>query len=114
MKLLSLINDEHASRYHVVHFSSRSFIKDMVQGIGGEYPLYRKGVDKERFERAIVLLNRNVQQILAARNVVMDDRIPILARLKALVDGEITWLEQHSSSSYRRASAALTTSGHDA
>lgn len=50
-------------RYHIVHFSSRSFVKDKVQGIGGEYPLYRRGVERERFEKAVLYLNRNVQQV---------------------------------------------------
>ena len=81
-------------RYRIVHFSSRSFLKDRVQGVGGEFPLYRRGVDRERFETGVMYLNRNVQQLVCSRGLTgIDERIPILARLKAIVDAEIHWLE---------------------
>lgn len=50
-------------RYRIVHYSSRSYVVDDVQNSQTEYPLYRKGVDRERFERAVYYLNSNVKQV---------------------------------------------------
>ena len=33
------------------------------------YPLFRKGVEKERFDRGVYLLGRDVEQMLTARGV---------------------------------------------
>lgn len=51
-------------RYRIVPFSSRSYIKDEVNDLFGEYPLYRKGVDKDRYERAILYLRKDVEQVI--------------------------------------------------
>ena len=50
-------------RYDLVHVSSRSFVLDKVEGVSREYPLYRKYVDRERFHRGLLYLDRDVQQV---------------------------------------------------
>lgn len=50
-------------RYRVVPFSSRSYLKDEINDPHGEYPLYKKGADRERHERAILYLRKNVEQV---------------------------------------------------
>ncbi|TMW62892.1 hypothetical protein Poli38472_005510 [Pythium oligandrum] len=79
-------------RYRVMPYSSRSFIKDEINDPLGEYPLYRKGVEKERFERAIFFLKKDVEQLLFARGLDPTQGAPILGRLKALTDAESSWL----------------------
>jgi hypothetical protein len=50
-------------RYKIVPYSSRSYMKDEINDPHGEYPLYRKGVERERFERAIFFLRKDVEQV---------------------------------------------------
>lgn len=50
-------------RYRVVPYSSRSYLKDEINDPHGEYPLYKKGVDKDRHERAIHYLRKDVEQV---------------------------------------------------
>ncbi len=47
----------------------RSAVRDNVTGAGVAYPLFRKGVEKERFDRGVYLLGRDVEQMLTARGV---------------------------------------------
>ncbi|ETN21170.1 hypothetical protein PPTG_01440 [Phytophthora nicotianae INRA-310] len=49
-------------RYRVVPYSSRSFLKDEINDPQGEYPLYRRGVERERHEKAIRFLRKDVEQ----------------------------------------------------
>ncbi|KAG6623991.1 UV radiation resistance-associated protein [Phytophthora cinnamomi] len=79
-------------RYRVVPYSSRSFLKDEINDPQGEYPLYKKGAEKERHEKAIRFLRRNVQQLLFARSLDPTQDSPILAQLKSLADTESAWL----------------------
>ncbi|KAL4105740.1 hypothetical protein PRIC1_003799 [Phytophthora ramorum] len=79
-------------RYRVVPYSSRSFLKDEINDAQGEYPLYKKGVEKDRHEKAIRFLRKNVEQLLFARSLDPTQEAPILARLKALTDAESAWL----------------------
>lgn len=79
-------------RYRLVPFSSRSFLKDEVNDPNGEYPLYKKGVDKERYEKAMLFLKRDIDQLIFARGLDAVQSGPILGRLKALADAEISWL----------------------
>ncbi|KAF1773824.1 hypothetical protein GQ600_2161 [Phytophthora cactorum] len=79
-------------RYRVVPYSSRSFLKDEINDPQGEYPLYRKGVERERHEKAIRFLRKNVEQLLFARSLDPTLEAPILARLKELTDAESAWL----------------------
>ncbi|GLD95362.1 hypothetical protein PINS_up004006 [Pythium insidiosum] len=81
-------------RYKVMPYSSRSFMKDEINDPHGEYPLYRKGVEKERFERAIHFLRRNVEQLLFARGLDPTKDATILDKLKNLMDAEALWLNK--------------------
>ncbi|KAG7393044.1 hypothetical protein PHYBOEH_006206 [Phytophthora boehmeriae] len=79
-------------RYRVMPYSSRSFLKDEINDPQGEYPLYKKGVEKERHEKAIRFLRKDVEQLLFSRSLDPTQEAPILARLKALTDAENAWL----------------------
>ncbi|CAN0188989.1 unnamed protein product [Ectocarpus sp. 13 AM-2016] len=56
-------------RYQVIYNASRSAVRDNVTGVGVAYPLFRRGVEKERFDRGVYLLGRDVEQMLTARGV---------------------------------------------
>ncbi|CAI5702730.1 hypothetical protein KXD40_003097 [Peronospora effusa] len=79
-------------RYRVVPYSSRSFLKDEINDPQGEYPLYKRGVEKDRHEKAIRFLRKDVEQLLFARSLDPTLEAPILARLKELTDAESAWL----------------------
>ncbi|KAF1334454.1 Uv radiation resistance-associated protein, partial [Globisporangium splendens] len=79
-------------RYRVMPYSSRSYLKDEINDPHGEYPLYKKGSDRERYEKAIYFLRKNVEQLLFSRGLDPTVGSPILARLKALTDSEAAWL----------------------
>ncbi|RLN51074.1 hypothetical protein BBJ28_00000751 [Nothophytophthora sp. Chile5] len=79
-------------RYRVVPYSSRSFLKDEINDPQGEYPLYKKGVEKDRHEKAIRFLRKDVEQLLFSRSLDPTKEAPILARLKELTDAESSWL----------------------
>nr|CCA15402.1 conserved hypothetical protein [Albugo laibachii Nc14] len=78
-------------RYRIVPFSSRSYIKDEVNDLFGEYPLYRKGVDKDRYERAILYLRKDVEQIISSRGLKITQQGVVFAQLKDLIDAELSW-----------------------
>lgn len=50
-------------RYRVFVACSRSSIQDETRDPSLEFPLYRKGVEKDRYERAIQYLGMNVEQV---------------------------------------------------
>jgi hypothetical protein len=50
-------------RYRVVPYSSRSFLKDEINDPQGEYPLFKKGVEKDRHEKAIRFLRKDIEQV---------------------------------------------------
>ncbi|RHY28578.1 hypothetical protein DYB32_005864 [Aphanomyces invadans] len=52
-------------RYAIVHLSSRSYMRDDVNDPTGEYPLYKRGVDKDRFDKAFLFLRKDVEQVRA-------------------------------------------------
>lgn len=54
-------------RYSLVPKCSRSVINN-VQSTKGQYPLYSRGVDSSRFQYAVFLLNKNVEQLLDSRD----------------------------------------------
>lgn len=47
----------------------RSAVRDNVTGAGVAYPLFRRGVEKERFDKGVELFGRDVEQLLTARGV---------------------------------------------
>ncbi|RLN47937.1 hypothetical protein BBJ29_006785 [Phytophthora kernoviae] len=96
-------------RYRVMPYSSRSFLKDEINDPQGEYPLYKKGVEKERHEKAIRFLRKDVEQLLFSRSLDPTQEAPILARLKALTDAENAWL----ASDRNLSSSAMNNNGTD-
>ncbi|CAN0448765.1 unnamed protein product, partial [Hapterophycus canaliculatus] len=50
-------------------YLGRSAVRDNVTGAGVAYPLFRRGVEKERFDRGVYLLGRDVEQMLMARGL---------------------------------------------
>ena len=79
-------------RYQLIFSASRSLVRDRVfssGASGGTYPLFRKGVDRERFERAVRLLEADVEQLLVARDAEFDPRAPVLANLRSLFTHEL-------------------------
>jgi len=56
-------------RYQPLFMGSRSFLRDPVVGNGSTLPLFRRNVDKERFDRAVVWLKRDIEQLLVTRGV---------------------------------------------
>lgn len=55
-------------RYALECRSSRSLIQDATVAYA-VFPLYKRGVERERFEWAVYLLKKNIQQLLCARGV---------------------------------------------
>jgi hypothetical protein len=47
-------------------------------------PLYRRGVERERFERAVILLARNVSQLVQSRGLFYDPGKEMLENLKQI------------------------------
>ncbi|CAM9136904.1 unnamed protein product [Discosporangium mesarthrocarpum] len=56
-------------RYQLIYNASRSAVRDNIIGAGVAYPLFRRGVEKERFDRGVHLLGKDVEQLLGARGV---------------------------------------------
>lgn len=50
-------------RYRVVPYSSRSYLKDEINDPLGEYPLYKKGAERDRHEKAVHFLKKDVEQV---------------------------------------------------
>lgn len=81
-------------RYPLVFQASRSMIRDPVAGntpssasaAGGGVvlPLYRRNVDRERFDRALVWLQRDIEQLLVSRGFLYDLKKDILGNLHQL------------------------------
>ena len=54
----------------MIPMCSRSVIRDDIsQSISPKFPLYSKGVDRTRFEYAVFLLNKNLEQLMNSRNL---------------------------------------------
>ncbi len=79
-------------RYQLVFQASRSMIRDPVTGGASSssangglvLPLYRKNVDRDRFERALVWLQRDIEQLLSSRGVAYDLKKDMLCNLHQL------------------------------
>ncbi|KDO27485.1 hypothetical protein SPRG_07074 [Saprolegnia parasitica CBS 223.65] len=84
-------------RYTIVHCSSRSFMRDDVNDPYIEYPLFKRGVEKDRFEKACVFLKKDVEQLMQARGLDIVVNSQLLIRLKSIVDAEVAWLQANSS-----------------
>ena len=54
-------------------------------GFDDRFPLYATGVERYRFEYAVFLLNKDIEQIMQAQNVVLLDLRQTLPNLKNLL-----------------------------
>ena len=85
-------------RYQLVYQASRSMIRDPVSAgnnainnnstntvtNGLVLPLYRKNVEKDRFDRGLVWLQRDIEQILATKGLVYDFKREMLYNVHQL------------------------------
>ncbi|PPQ98918.1 hypothetical protein CVT24_003549 [Panaeolus cyanescens] len=73
--------------YPVTCIGSRSVIKDGISAMVGPriFPLYSKGVDTYRFEYAVFLLNKNIEMLMADRDLRALDLRHTLPNLKNLL-----------------------------
>jgi hypothetical protein len=74
-------------RYPVKPMGSRSFVRDDISVIQGArtFPLWMKGTIYYRFEYAVFLINKNVQQLMSHVGLHCADIRHTLANLKSLV-----------------------------
>ncbi len=68
---------------------SRSFIRDPVTSNGTTLPLFRRNVEKDRFDRAVQWLRRAVEQLLMARGVPYEPTQNLLLNVHALFQCEM-------------------------
>ncbi|KAF5377306.1 hypothetical protein D9615_006385 [Tricholomella constricta] len=86
--------------YPVTCIGSRSLIKDNISAMVGPrmFPLYSKGVDTYRFEYGVFLLNKDIELLMADRDLRALDMRHTLPNLKnlllTLTDGEGARLRQ--------------------
>lgn len=66
---------------------SRSLILDQISQIKGpkHFPLYAKGVDRYRFEYAVFLLNKDIEQLMLENGISVLDLRQTLPNLKLLL-----------------------------
>ncbi|CAM9415565.1 unnamed protein product [Phaeothamnion confervicola] len=75
-------------RYQVIYNASRSAVRDNVTGGSTAYPLFKRGVERERFDRAVYLLARDVEQLAAARGVAVKPGQHMLSSLRRLIKAQ--------------------------
>ncbi|THH30193.1 hypothetical protein EUX98_g4023 [Antrodiella citrinella] len=73
--------------YPITYVGSRSLIKDGISAMVGPrmFPLFSKGVDTYRFEYAVFLLNKNIELLMADRDLRALDMRHTLPNLKNLL-----------------------------
>eukprot|EP01036_Dinobryon_divergens_P031815 gene31815-41291_t len=73
-------------RYQIIFLGSKSFIRDpaLANGANSTFPLNRRNVEKERFERALVWLRKDVEQLLQSRGIPFEPSVDPLANLQQL------------------------------
>ncbi|EJD04359.1 uncharacterized protein FOMMEDRAFT_19606 [Fomitiporia mediterranea MF3/22] len=73
--------------YPITYIGSRSLVKDPISAMMGPrmFPLYSKGVDTYRFEYAVFLLNKDIELLMADRNLHALDLRHTLPNLKNLL-----------------------------
>jgi len=76
-------------RYQLLFMGSRSFIRDPVAGGGSTLPLFRRNVEKDRFDRAVLWLKRNVEQLLVNRGIAYEPTYHILRNVHSLFQCEM-------------------------
>lgn len=86
--------------YPITCISSRSLIRDDISAMVGPrmFPLYAKGVEVYRFEYGVFLLNKDIELLMADRDLRALDMRHTLPNLKnlllTLTDGEIAFLRR--------------------
>ena len=85
-------------RYAIFHNASRSCLHDCsgAAGTAGatvEYPLYKRGVEREKFQQALYLLKKDIEQLMYARGTSPAKGSHLLANLKALLTHETSSTE---------------------
>mmetsp|Transcript_17075 Transcript_17075/g.28515 ORF Transcript_17075/g.28515 Transcript_17075/m.28515 type:complete len:512 (-) Transcript_17075:159-1694(-) len=76
-------------RYDVIYSSSRSMIRDAVLGRGSTLPLFKRGVERERFDRALIWLQKNIEQLMDSMGYKYSRKFSMLYNLSHLFDCEI-------------------------
>lgn len=76
-------------RYEVIYSSSRSMIRDAVLGRGSTLPLFKRGVERERFDRALIWLQKNIEQLMDRMGYKYSRKNSMLFNMKHLFDCEI-------------------------
>jgi hypothetical protein len=54
-------------------------------GTSTEYPLYKRGVEREKFEKAVRFLKKDIEQLMHARGVDVVKGTHMLGNLKKLL-----------------------------
>eukprot|EP01104_Vermistella_antarctica_P018357 TRINITY_DN6764_c0_g1_i1.p1 TRINITY_DN6764_c0_g1~~TRINITY_DN6764_c0_g1_i1.p1 ORF type:complete len:1266 (+),score=221.68 TRINITY_DN6764_c0_g1_i1:174-3971(+) len=73
-------------RYPMIAMGSRSFIRDEIsQATHPIFPLYSRGVERPRFEYAVYILNKNLQQLVNSQGLDVHRLRTTLPNLFALV-----------------------------
>ncbi|CAG8528932.1 4624_t:CDS:2 [Diversispora eburnea] len=74
-------------KFPMTPMSSRSLIHDPISplSIPRQFPLYSKGVDRFRFEWAVFLLNKNIEQLMNSQGLVVADLRHTLPNLKYFI-----------------------------
>jgi hypothetical protein len=70
--------------YPIRCMGSRSLVQDPISQMKGPkiFPLYSRGVDRYRFEYAVFLLNKDIEQIMLEHDIVVLDLTQTLPNLK--------------------------------
>jgi hypothetical protein len=76
-------------RYQLLFMGSRSFIRDPVVGNGTTLPLFRRNVEKDRYDRAVSWLKRAAEQLLQHRGVGYEYNQSLLCNIQALFQCEM-------------------------
>lgn len=64
-------------------------IRDPVVGRGGALPLYKRGVERDRFDRALQWLQKDIEQLMMIRSgAPYDKKKSMLANLKQIFSCE--------------------------
>lgn len=73
--------------YPVTCAGSRSVVRDNISIISGprSFPLYSRGVDKFRYEYGVFLLNKNIESMMIASDIRIEDSRHTLPNLKTLL-----------------------------
>jgi len=75
-------------RYPMIPMCSRSVIRDDIsQQVSPKFPLYSRGVDRTRFEYAVFLLNKNLEQLLNSQGLDVITLRHTLPNLQILLGG---------------------------